>query len=486
MNLLDRLARTWPWRRLQDRRSSLSRRLVWLSVLSVSATVLMVATGAYWMTRFSLYNQLDDELIDVAAYSAAQIQTDVEGMGGLNTSALRAANVTLMLLASDGRAQQVRGASVALEPGDEELAVARTQTGDSARTVTDTNGSRYRMVAVPQTIQGTRYALVIARPLGPTEATLHWLWLTMMTTGGLGVLLSVLLGWLSSRQAMQPLRNLSGAVAHVTETDELTPIEIHSEDELGELTRSFNTMLNSLSSSRERQKRLIADAGHELRTPLTSMRTNIELLVADDKTGMLPEGARGEILHDIAAQLGEFTSLVGDLVQLSREDKVTANPEPMDLRDVVESAIVRAKRRGPGLVFDVELNPLFLVGEPDTLERAVTNLLDNAVKFSPPGGTIHVHLQGDTLRIADQGPGIADEDRPHVFDRFYRSDQARNTPGTGLGLSIVAHTIKAHGGEVTAQRSAEGGAEFIVRLPGKTVEDQQAEDDTVTMPAIKD
>lgn len=227
-------------------------------------------------------------------------------------------------------------------------------------------------------------------------------------------------------------------------------------------------MLNSLSSSRERQKRLIADAGHELRTPLTSMRTNVELLVADENRHMLPDGARAEILHDIAAQLGEFTSLVGDLVQLSREDKATAAPEALDFAEVVRAAIVRARRRGPGLRFDVELDPLYILGESDTLERAVTNLLDNAVKFSPPGGTIRVHLEGDVLRISDEGPGIAEEDLPHVFDRFFRSDRARSTPGTGLGLSIVAHTMQAHGGWVTAGRAAEGGAEFTLHLPGSS------------------
>ncbi|GAB2490311.1 HAMP domain-containing sensor histidine kinase [Luteococcus sediminum] len=484
MNQLQRTVRSLvrgDWRR---RRASLSRRLVWLSALSVSIAVLLVAIAAYLMARISLYDQLDNELTDVASYTAGPIASDLEGMGGLNAGALRAANVSLMLLGSDGRSKQVPGTTVTLQPGPQEIAIARTQTGTSARTLTDVDGTTYRMVAVPQTIEDKRYALVLARPMAPTRQTLEALWLTMIITGGVGVLLAVGLGAWSSRQALLPLRNLSAAVTHVTETDELTPIEIHSDDDLGELTRSFNTMLNSLGSSRERQKRLIADAGHELRTPLTSMRTNIELLVADDKTGMLPDGARGEILHDIAAQLGELTSLVGDLVQLSREDRVTTNPEHLDFRDVVEAAILRAKRRGPGLTFDVELNPLFLVGEPDTLERAVTNLLDNAVKFSPPGGTIHVHLQGDQLRIADQGPGIADEDLPHVFDRFFRSDRARNTPGTGLGLSIVAHTISSHGGTVEARRSAEGGAEFVVTLPGRTVE--QEDDDTGTQPAVTD
>jgi two-component system sensor histidine kinase MprB len=227
-------------------------------------------------------------------------------------------------------------------------------------------------------------------------------------------------------------------------------------------------MLGSLESSRERQQRLIADAGHELRTPLTSLRTNIELLASDARTGMLKPADREEILADVSAQLAEFTTLIGDLVQLARDDRVAASPEPIDVRDVVNAAIERVRRRGKGLIFDVELNPLYVIGEADTLERAVTNLLDNAVKWSPPGGTIRVQLEGDRLRVADQGPGIKDEDLPYVFDRFFRSETSRNTPGTGLGLSIVAQAINRHGGWVKAGHSAQGGAEFTVSLPGST------------------
>ena len=214
---------------------------------------------------------------------------------------------------------------------------------------------------------------------------------------------------------------------------------------------------------------LIADAGHELRTPLTSMRTNVELLVADERQGMLPDGARSEILRDVAAQLGEFTQLVGDLVQLSREETVQPAPEAVDLREIIHHALDRVKRRGPGLSWRVRLDPLYLVGEPDALERAVTNLLDNAVKFSPAGGTITVELIGDRLRVADEGPGIADEDLPHVFERFYRSEHARATTGSGLGLSIVAQTIQAHGGWVKAGHAPEGGAELIARLPKQRI-----------------
>ena len=212
---------------------------------------------------------------------------------------------------------------------------------------------------------------------------------------------------------------------------------------------------------------MIADAGHELRTPLTSLRTNIELLAADASSGMLKQQDRIDILADVKAQLVEFTALIGDLVELAR-DETAASPEPLDFRNVVNSALDRIRLRAHGLLFDVELNPFYVVGDSDMLERAITNLLDNAVKWSPPGGTIRVQLEGDRLRVADQGPGIGEGEMPFIFDRFYRGDTARQTPGTGLGLSIVAQTITQHGGWVRAGRSAQGGAEFTIRLPGAT------------------
>ena len=200
------------------------------------------------------------------------------------------------------------------------------------------------------------------------------------------------------------------------------------------------------------------------------MRTNIELLVADDKAGMLPEGARSEILDDVSAQLGEFTALVGDLVALTRDDHLSRKLEPLHLSDVVESALARAKRRGPGLVYDVDLDDTQCLGDAQNLERAITNLLDNAIKFSPPGGILSVTLADGVITIVDQGPGIAEEDLEHIFDRFYRSDRARNTPGTGLGLSIVAHTADAHGGAVRVSNQPGGGARFTLRIPVTTAD----------------
>ncbi len=470
--------------RLLARDWTLRDRIAVLVALAVATAVALTGVAAWLITRVTVYNQLDSELIDVAAVTANWVAVDIEGMGGLDTNALKAANVTVMLIRADNTVSTLPGASVSLVPGVEELSVARRQQGSSARTGEASNGQPYRIVAVPLKAGTTSYALVLGRPLEATNnimATLAW---SLAIFGFLGVGVSTAIGFVIARSAIRPIQRMSEDVAHVTDTNELTPIAVEGGGgELADLGRSFNTMLTTLQLSRERQRRLIADAGHELRTPLTSLRTNVELLVADERSRMLPEGARADILRDIAAQLGEFTTLVGDLVQLSRDDVVQPHPEPIDLRDVVRSAIARAKRRGPSLTFDVELNPLYLIGEPDTLERAITNLLDNAVKFSPQGGTVRVLLEGDRLRISDQGPGISEEELPHVFDRFWRSPSARNTPGSGLGLSIVAQTVKAHGGWVKAGRSAEGGAEFIVRLPGSATppEDEVNDEESTTL-----
>lgn len=444
----------------------LQDRLAVLIACAVAAAVAVTGIAAYFLTLLTVYDQLDNELVDVASITSNVLSEDLENMGGIDPSAWRAANVIVMLIRSDNHVITMPGRQVNLELGPEELTVARTSMGFSARTGVSSSGTPTRIVAVPLVDQEQHYALVLGRPLDPTLAILQTTGFSLLLFGGLGGAVAAALGYAIAKSAMQPVRQLSDAVVTITETNQLTPVAVHGDDEVADLGRSFNRMLKALESSRDRQRRLIADAGHELRTPLTSMRTNVELLVADERQGMLPEGARSEILRDVAGQLGEFTQLIGDLVQLSREETVQPAPEPIDLADVVHNALERVKRRGPGLHWDVTIESLYLEGEPDALERAITNLLDNAVKFSPPGGTVTVSLIGDRFRVADQGPGIAEEDLPHVFERFYRSEHARTTPGSGLGLSIVAQTIQAHGGWVKAGRAAEGGAEFIVKLPG--------------------
>ena len=446
--------RSWP----------LQRRVAYLTTVAVALAVAATSIAGYLTLRYSLYNALDDELVDIASSLAVPVAQDIRNLGGLTERALRAGNVSVAAVRADKTIFYVPDEREHLVIGADEFAVARVHRGATARSGVSSDGEQYRIVAVP--ISGLdNYALVLGRPLQATNDILSSLWVVLIIFGATGVIVSAAAGATVARSSLRPVRQLSAAVEHVTATKELVPISISANGDIAKLAESFNQMLRSLASSRERQRQLIADAGHELRTPLTSLRTNIELLAVDAKTGMLKAEDRTAILGDVTAQLVEFTALIGDLVQLARDD-TTRRAEVLDFRDVVNSALERVRRRGHGLVFDVELDPFYVVGEPDSLERAVTNLLDNAVKWSPPGGTVRVQLEGDRLRVADQGPGIDEADRPHVFDRFYRADSSRNTPGTGLGLSIVAQSISQHGGWVKVGRSAQGGAEFTVQLPG--------------------
>ena len=445
---------------------SLQTRVTGLAAVAVALAVAVTGVAAYVTTRVALYQQMDAELLNLATTIATPLGEHPDDLDSLNAGALQASNVSAVVVRAGGQIYQVPREQVDLRPGADELAVARLGNTRSVRTAPASNGELYRMAAVP--IPNSDLALVLGQPLRQTNLILSSLWLVLVIFGAAGVVWAAIAGSAVARSGLRPVRRLTAAAEHVAATDDLAPIPVTGNDELSRLAESFNQMLRSLAQSRIRQGQLIADAGHELRTPLTSLRTNIELLLADQDRGNLPPEARLEILADVSAQLTEFTSLIGDLVQLARDDRVRPAPEPIDVRDVVTAALERVRRRGHGLDFDVELNPYYVIGEADTLERAITNLLDNAVKWSPPGGTVRVQLEGGRLRVADEGPGIAEKDLPYIFDRFYRADSSRNTPGTGLGLSIVAQTITRHGGEVVAGRSAQGGAEFTVQLPGST------------------
>ncbi|MDR2975489.1 MAG: HAMP domain-containing histidine kinase [Propionibacteriaceae bacterium] len=452
-------------------RTSLRYRLVLLTTLTIVLGTAVAGVATYEAARVSLYGQLDLELLAIAGNVSDQFAEDFQSSGHLSSieNPLNAENVAVVLVKANTNVDpRVTTADRPINIDYHEIAIARTQSGTSARDGTSGSGAGYRIVAVPllDTSTGDAYAVVIARELAPTSSglrnlsALQWVISLGVIVLGLGMSMGV------AAATLNPIKKLTSVVSDITSTNDLTPIEVHGASEVAELERSFNAMLSSLAQSRTQQSRLIADAGHELRTPLTSLRTNIELLVADEKSHMLPPDVRSQILSDVAAQLGEFTSLVNDLVALSRGDTAPSEMTPLDFSGVVERAIGRAKRRGPSLVFDVRLEPITIMGDAVMLERAVTNLLDNAVKFSPPAGTITVRLShGGGLTVTDQGPGVADQDAPHIFERFYRSDSSRNTPGTGLGLSIVAQTIHTHGGAVEVGRAAGGGAVFTVHLP---------------------
>ncbi|HTT90596.1 MAG TPA: HAMP domain-containing sensor histidine kinase [Acidimicrobiales bacterium] len=332
-------------------------------------------------------------------------------------------------------------------------------------TVTATNGASYRVVDVPTDIPG--WVVQIGYNLTDVDNTLAFLRAALILVALGGVALAAGLGWAVGRVSIRPVEDLTVAVEHVTATQDLTStIDDEGNDELARLARSFNAMLAALAASKEQQAQLVSDAGHELRTPLTSLRTNIEVLM---RTRDLPSADRHELLTDVDAQLKELTTLVGDLVDLARDDeRQQTEPELVDFDEIVEHAVERAHRRATSLEFDVSLQPGQVYAQPALLERAVMNVLDNAAKWSPPGGRVGVCLEANSawhLTVTDQGPGIAPEDLPHVFERFYRAPTARSMPGSGLGLAIVKRVVNSHGGSIELSSPPQGGTKVEIVLP---------------------
>ncbi|CAB0589627.1 sensor histidine kinase [Corynebacterium diphtheriae] len=307
--------------------------------------------------------------------------------------------------------------------------------------------------------------------------------ITLLLVAGLGVLMAIATGVAVASTVLRPLRRLRNRVRYITETDDLKPIQVEGNDELSELTTRFNEMLEALRRSRQRQTELVADAGHELKTPLTSMRTNIELLMMMHNTdsAAISEEDKQALQSDVIAQMEELSTLIGDLIDLARQETSEKTLEPIDLLDVVNSSVERVRRRRPDVRFEIQAIPWYLEGDSFALGRAILNLLDNASKWSPADGVVRFTMQvveredGDRvlhMDISDSGPGIPVEDREKVFDRFYRSVSARSTPGSGLGLAIVHSTIVRHGGTVTAGKSDDGGARMRVELPGSVTDEE--------------
>jgi two-component system sensor histidine kinase MprB len=304
--------------------------------------------------------------------------------------------------------------------------------------------------------------VVVARPLTEVDESLRRIGLVLLLIAAGGIVLAAGLGLVVARAALSPVRRLTETVEHVSETQDLSErIDVSGSDELSRLATSFNSMLGALEESTRAQRQLVADASHELRTPLTSLRTNIEVLAGDR---LLPAEDRSRLLSDVVEQLEEMTTLIAELIELARAEQQSVLPEDVRLDVLVAEAVERARRNRPEVVYRVDLEPATVAGVPATIERAVGNLLDNAAKWSPAGAEVEVALREGRLTVRDHGPGIADEDLPYVFDRFYRARAARGMPGSGLGLAIVRQVAESHGGEVVAERAEGGGTRMVLTL----------------------
>jgi two-component system sensor histidine kinase MprB len=345
-----------------------------------------------------------------------------------------------------------------------DLAVAEgSSSGVPLHTVTAPGYGPYRAVTVPIATGG---AVQVVRSLEENEKILDSLRSQYAALAAAVTAAAALLGWLIARRTTKPITALTTSAETIAETGELDiQVPAGRHDETGRLARSFGTMVEALRRSREQQHRLVEDAGHELRTPLTSLRTNVDTL---RRHPGLDEERRQRILVDLDSELRELTTLTNELVALATEKADDDEPVVVvDVAELVARSARRVQRRtGRHVLLDAERS--LTTGHVRALQRVTDNLLDNAAKFSPPDAAVDVTVRPGVLMVRDHGPGIADADLPHLFERFYRATASRSLPGSGLGLSIVHDTVVAHGGTVSAANAPGGGAVFTVTLPRVT------------------
>ncbi|MBM3677471.1 MAG: HAMP domain-containing protein [Actinobacteria bacterium] len=444
---------------------SFHSRLILVTATAVAIAVSAAAAVTFAIVRDQLLGSVDDSLRDRAgSMFRPRILPDRGGdrFLGPGPPGFPGAAPYVQLVTSTGEVIRSRGSqSVALPVTGRTTATARG--GDGYFTDARVDGVRVRILTAPARDRrtGETYAVQIARPLGEVDASLARIrrWLIVVAAGGIAI--AIALGLLVARTALAPVRRLTAAAEEVTRTHDLSRrIEVgRGRDELSRLAATFNEMLGALEESARAQRRLVADASHELRTPLTSLRTNIEVLARGRE---LPPGERESLLRDVTDQLEEMTALIAELVELARGDREVAEPADVRLDLVTADAIERTRRNRPGVEIRADLAESVVHGVGPSLERAISNLLDNAAKWSPPGGAIDVSVRGGEVVVRDRGPGIDEADLPFVFDRFYRAASARGLPGSGLGLAIVRQVAEAHGGAVAVERPEGGGT--LVRL----------------------
>ena len=449
---------------------SLRSRVTVLSATVVLVSVSLMAAAAYFTVHRAMYADIDkqlesraDGLTAMASVSLLQRQPEALLQGTVFST-----SISVMMVSVGGLALQIGDVPV----GARERAIMDTP--ESARSVQSVRTVEGKRVLARKLPNGS--TVILAESLLHTDRVLKRLAWVLLVVGGGGVAFAALAGTAVARAGLRPVARLTSATERVAKTQDLTPIPVTGKDELARLTESFNTMLAALAESRDRQSRLVADAGHELKTPLTSLRTNLELLMAASAPGapVMDASDMIELRSDVLAQIEELSTLVGDLVDLAREDAQHVILEELDLVEITERALERARRRRTDVEFTTTLVPWFVFGEEHGLSRAILNILDNAAKWSPRGHAVEVTLDqvGPTtveLTVADSGPGIPAEDRELVFERFYRSAEARSRPGSGLGLAIVRQVVLRHGGTISAEQSDAGGALIRMTLPGHPV-----------------
>ncbi len=431
-------------------------RLTLVAAVAVAVAVAMASVAIFLVVRAELRGQMDTSLRGIAGQARVTV-TPFGDRVTLPTSAYGGASGYAQILEAGGGVNTGGGAPIPVSQRDRAVAAGQAASSYEDATV---NGIHIRVFTTPLP-QGA--ALQVARPLTEVDQTLRRLVLVLVVVTATGIAVAAVLGTAVTRTAIRPVAVLTETAEYVTSTGDLSRrIDVPGADEVSRLAAAFNQMLGALQASVAAQRQLVADASHELRTPLTSLRTNIEVL---ERGGVISDEDRRRLLADVRSELEELTVLVADLVELGRGSEPVQTAVDVRLDQLVATAVGRAAARQTRVRFEASLEPCVVQGVPERLERAIVNLLDNAAKFSPAGSAVQVTLRGGELTVRDHGPGIAADDLPKVFDRFYRAPAARGTPGSGLGLAIVRQVAESHGGTVAAEPAPGGGARFRLRLP---------------------
>jgi two-component system, OmpR family, sensor histidine kinase MprB len=446
---------------------SLGARLSLAAAVAVAVAVALASVTSYFAVRAKLRGQVDQQLenrADIADRARNFLLRIPPGALGavLPPPAFGGASGYGQVIASDGGLAGHPEVRPALPVSARARQVAA---GSGAAFIADQNadGVHLRVLTVP--IESGS-AVQIALPLTEVDHTLSSLRALLAAITGAGILLAAGLGWLVSRTALRPVRRFTESTEVVSGEPIGRRLAVERDDELGRLARSFNTTLEALESSVESQRQLVADASHELRTPLASLRTNIQVLA---RANGMPDDERERLMRDVQLELDELTALVGDVVDLARGVQPDTLSQELRLDELAAACVDKARRRAPGTEFLERLEPCVVRGDPDRLGRAIDNLLDNAAKWNRPGAPVEATLHGGRLTVRDHGPGIPEDDLGRVFDRFYRTSDARGLPGSGLGLAIVRQVAEAHGATVSAANADGGGARLELAFPAELV-----------------
>jgi two-component system sensor histidine kinase MprB len=443
-------------------RLTLKTRFTLVAAGAVAAVALAITAVAFVAIRTDLQNQVRQELAARAA-SVAHYAHQYHGhipdhWVPPHSSGFNVLTYT-QVITSAGTVWAPPDDAEVLPPGPANMAVAAGH-APAFYATPKVSGTRVMVLTAPL---APGLAMQVAEPLTATDQELTSVGATLATLSAIGVAVATLLGWAVARAGLAPVTRLASVAEEVSLTgDPGRRVEAGRGDELGRLATTFNAMLSALQRSLDAQRRLVSDASHELRTPLASLRVNADVLAENPE---LPAADRKEILARVTDQVAELSRLVASVTDLARGEPPKAGRSPVRLNEVAADAVDAARRDWPKTQFSVYLDGGVIEGSADRLRVAVKNLLDNAAKFGPPEGPVEVRLTGGELTVRDHGPGIANEDLPFVFDRFYRALSSRSAPGSGLGLAVVHEIVLGHGGTIAAEPAPRGGTVMRLTLP---------------------